>query len=187
MSKTQNRITDLSKLLNIYNPDDQNEKIYKAQMLDFLDKYDNNFSRDQEYGHFTGSSLLLNSDCTHFMLMHHKKIGIWLQLGGHCDGESDVLLTSIKEAQEESGINEIEFLSDKIFDIDVHKFPAMKNLNEHFHFDVRFLLKTVGNDKIIVNEESHDVKWFALDKFEEIKSNFEHSINRMVNKYLNMR
>ena len=47
--------------------------------------------------------------------MHHTKLDRWFQLGGHCDGEANVLAVALKEAQEESGIMDIAPVSFEIF------------------------------------------------------------------------
>ena len=107
-----------------------------------------------------------------------------MQLGGHCDGDEDVLAVSIKEAQEESGINEIVPLSDKIFDIDIHRIPANSKDVAHFHFDIRFLLKTNGNDNFVKNEESNDLKWVLFDGFNHQEFGLENSVTRMIQKHL---
>ncbi|WP_375359401.1 NUDIX hydrolase [Candidatus Tisiphia endosymbiont of Neophilaenus lineatus] len=105
---------------------------YKERMLDFLDNCKNPFSRETKEGHFTASGFLLNSDKTKFLLMHHRKLDKWLQPGGHCDGNNNILAVAIKEAQEESGILEIEPISRQIYDIDVHLIPSNTNCNnEH--------------------------------------------------------
>ncbi|MDP1974627.1 MAG: NUDIX hydrolase [Alphaproteobacteria bacterium] len=173
----------LHHLLNNYFPEDINEINYKQRILDFLSTHQNPFARSLKIGHFTASAFLLNTDKTKFLLMHHKKINLWLQPGGHCDGNPDVLAVAIKEAQEESGIMEIIPISTKIFDIDIHTFPGSEKDPEHYHYDVRFLLKTVGNDHFIQNEESHALRW--VDLYSSSELSLEHSIKRMVHKYNN--
>lgn len=97
----------------------QEEIENKERMIKFLENCQNSknsqnpFSRTTIEGHFTGSALLLNSDKSKFLLMHHKKLNKWLQLGGHCDGDSNVLAVAIKEAQEESGILDIDLFLKK--------------------------------------------------------------------------
>lgn len=51
-------------------------------------------------GHITGSAWVVNGDGTEGLLTHHRKLDCWLQLGGHADGESDVLVVAIKEAED---------------------------------------------------------------------------------------
>src|SRR5437016_108279 len=117
--------------LHKYQPKDSSELLSKDQMLGFINKYENCFERSLEIGHITASSWLLNKEKTGALLMHHAKLNKWVQLGGHCDGESDVLTVAIKEAQEESGIQNIIALSNDIFDIDIHFIP--ENPKEKAH------------------------------------------------------
>ena len=76
----------LRRQLENYHPTDAHEIASKARMLDFLNTHEDCFERALSVGHFTGSSWIENRDGTKFLLTLHKKIGLWLQLGGHADG-----------------------------------------------------------------------------------------------------
>ena len=93
-------------------------------------------------------------------MTHHKKLNKWLQLGGHSDGDPDTWKVALREATEESGIDNIAFVTRQIFDIDIHTIPEnlKKNEPEHKHYDVRFLLKAPTED-FVVSEESNFLKW----------------------------
>jgi 8-oxo-dGTP pyrophosphatase MutT (NUDIX family) len=80
----------------------------------------------------------------------------WLQLGGHADGDNDILRVALKEASEESGISSIKDISEEIFDIDVHQIPANKNEKAHIHYDIRFILQVSSDEKIKINHESNE-------------------------------
>lgn len=155
----------LKTLLQKYKPTDSEVHI-KERMLVFLDKYEDCFERSLQIGHFTASCWLLNKDETKALLMHHTKLDSWLQLGGHCDGDSDVLAVAIKEAQEESGIEHIVPFSEAIFDIGIHTIPARKNEPEHDHYDVRFLLKVASDEAVVQNRESKELRWIGKDPAE---------------------
>jgi 8-oxo-dGTP pyrophosphatase MutT (NUDIX family) len=103
-----------------------------------------------------------------------------LQPGGHADGESDIIAVCLREAREESGLAEIEPVSDALFDIDIHLIPARGDEPEHYHYDCRFLLRSVGSDQYTVSEESHDLAWIALPDMPRYTN--ELSIARMVDK-----
>lgn len=195
-------ISKFKTLLQNYKTIYPEEIISKDKMLDFLNKSSNPFERDfipqlnleislasnfpDNMGHFTASAFLLNVDKTKFLLMHHKKLNKWLQPGGHCDGDNDVLAVAIREAQEESGINEIETVNNEIFDIDVHYIPQNRNEPAHYHYDVRFLLKTTNNDNFIKNTESHELKWFNIPDYPQLDIELERSVTRMVEKFKNI-
>jgi 8-oxo-dGTP pyrophosphatase MutT (NUDIX family) len=114
--------------------------------------------------------------------MHHTKLGIWVQPGGHCDGDSDVLSVAIKEAREESGIHNIEPISTEIFDIDVHFIPENTREKAHYHYDIRFLLQVKSNEEIMKNEESQAIQWFSKNK--DLLPSDSRSITRMFDKWI---
>ncbi len=161
------------------------EEIYKQQILDFLVQADAPYERINDVGHITASAFLLNSDRTKFLLMHHKKLNLWVQPGGHCDGNSDILQVAMRETQEESGVSEIIPIIANIFDIDVHLIPANSKEKEHYHYDIRFLLKTLNNDNLVQNDESHELRWIDLKDYSNSGLMFNYSIIRMVEKYRN--
>lgn len=172
----------LRQLLLAYNPKSDEEVVSKRLMLDFLDKHPDCFERSCKPGHFTASAWVLSHDMHTALLMHHKKLNKWLQLGGHCDGDPDLLNVALKEAKEESGLDNIEFISREIFDIDVHQIPAYKNDPAHLHYDVRFLLKATSNSAIVKNNESLDVRWFGPDINKLPTTDL--SVTRMFSKWL---
>jgi len=171
---------DLKQLLKTYiqkNPYELNA----IKMLNFFDNNDGCFEKDNLPGHFTGSAWVTNPDKDKILMTHHKKLNMWLQLGGHADGEKDLKSVAIKEAKEESGINNFSVLCEEIFDLDIHKIEPMNKEPEHLHYDVRFLLEADPIEQnIIISEESHDVKWIHLDNI--LDYNSEKSISRMVEK-----
>lgn len=169
-------------MLVAYQPSISLEIESKARMLKFLTDYKNPFSRDQLAGHFTASAFVLNSDMDKFLLMHHAKLDLWVQPGGHCDGDEDVLMVALKEAQEESGIKELAAVSNDIFDIDVHMIPGNAKTPSHYHYDVRFLLKAIGDDTLSKNEESKELRWIDKDLKNAADIVLEESILRMMNK-----
>jgi 8-oxo-dGTP pyrophosphatase MutT (NUDIX family) len=157
---------NLKNLLKNYHPTDQAEKISKEKMLTFLDENPDCFKRTLQIGHITASAWLLNHDRSQALLMHHAKLNVWVQLGGHCDGESDALAVAIKEAQEESGIQNIVPVNSEIFDIDIHLIPENSREKAHYHYDVRFLLQVVGDQNFIQNRESKELRWIGKDRSE---------------------
>lgn len=87
----------------------------------------------------------------------------------------------MREAQEESGIEDICVVDPKIFDLDIHTIPAHNGLPAHEHFDVRFLLQS-DSKKLVISDESHDLQWF--DAQELLQMNLDESILRMRRKWL---
>ena len=138
------------------------------------------FERTCFPGHITGSAWIVDRSREHVLLVHHAKLNKWLQPGGHADGDDNILRVALREAEEETGLKNIKALEDKIFDIDIHTIPARKEIPEHLHYDVRFILTGDISEKIVVSEESHEVTWIRLKDLQEF--NQEQSVLRMRDK-----
>ena len=118
-------------------------------------------------------------------MTHHKKLNMWLQLGGHADGDKNLINVALRESKEESGFSNFKLLSEEIFDLDIHEIEPMNDDPGHLHYDVRFLLEADPiKSKIIVSDESHDVKWIPLSEVNNY--NTEDSIRRMVAKTIEL-
>ena len=152
------------------------------RLIRFVETHPNCFERSLTVGHVTGSAWLVNKAGTHVLLTHHKKLNMWLQLGGHTDGEADVLASARREAVEESGIAAIEPVFPEIFDIDIHQIPERKTEPAHLHHDIRFALRVVDSEDFAVSDESHDLAWVEIQRLEKYTT--EESMLRMKDKWL---
>lgn len=174
----------LKDLLLQYSPQDLSEQNDVQKMLQFLNSHADCFERSCLHGHFTASAFLLNREETKVLLMHHKKHNAWLQLGGHCDGDKDVLAVALKEAREESGIHHILPVSDQIFDVDIHLIPPYKGVPSHYHYDVRFLMKVNSDEDFVKNDESNALQW--IDKKVGQLPTDDSSVHRLFQKWRNL-
>jgi 8-oxo-dGTP pyrophosphatase MutT (NUDIX family) len=147
--------------LAAYRPTTAVDAAAQQQIIAFVQEHPDCFERSLAIGHITASAWVLNKTGDKALLMHHAKLNQWMQLGGHCDGDPDVLAVAIKEAQEESGIEDIVPVHEDIFDLDVHAIPATPKEAAHYHYDVRFLLRVAGDADFVRNHESHDMRWFG--------------------------
>lgn len=123
----------LTNKLNAFRPRNEAESNHLAKLKDFIRLNEFCFNSDHpptrglessdQAGHVTGSAWLLSPDRRKTLLTYHRKLGKWLQLGGHSDNHPNVLETALREACEESGIRSIQALHEDVFDIDVHLVP----------------------------------------------------------------
>lgn len=150
------------------------------RFLDFVEREPSCFERSTTEGHVTGSAWLVDPTGTRVLLTHHAKLNAWLQLGGHADGETDVLKVAFTEAREESGISDIVAVTTEILDVDIHLIPARKTDAEHFHYDVRYALRALHTDHV-VSAESHDLAWVDVNDISTHTT--EHSMLRMARKW----
>lgn len=135
------------------------------------------FSRDPLIGgHVTASAFVLSPERDAVLLTHHRKLGIWIQLGGHCDGIMDAPFVALKEAYEESGLSRITALGEGVFDVDIHQIPETPREPAHLHYDARFLFLAATLD-FAISEESFDLAWVPLARLEAYTS--EQSVLRM--------
>lgn len=170
-------------LLNRYQPTLE-EIDYKKQMIAFIEKHPDCFERTLSIGHITGSAWLLNQKGDSVLLTHHAKLHLWAQLGGHCDGDPDVLRVALREAQEESGILGIVPLKNEIFDLDIHEIPMRKQEPAHLHYDIRFLFQVISDEEFRISSESKNLQWFSKD-LKDFPTQ-ERSILRMHEKWLKL-
>ncbi len=139
------------------------------------------FKRKLAVGHVTASAWLVDAPGERTLLTHHRKLKRWLQLGGHLEGDSDVLTAALREAREESGLADLEPVSDEIFDLDIHSIPARSEEPAHEHYDVRFALRATGDSTFTVSDESRALAWVPLDALQTVTD--EASILRMAAKW----
>ena len=126
------------------------------------------FERDcWDDGHVTGSAVVVDRMAVRVLLTHHAKIGRWLQLGGHADGDTDPLAVACREAAEESGLA-VAPLQPDIVDLDIHSIRARGGDPVHFHYDVRFLLQTQNSESFTITAESLALKWVTFDDVQSV-------------------
>ena len=149
----------------------------------FVRRQEDCFLRSCLEGHITASAWVLSPEGRRFLLVHHKKLGAWLQPGGHADGEPDTLTVALNESREESGLDAFEVVVEERdgpvlpLDVDVHTIPEYGDVPEHLHYDIRYLLRASKEGPLSVSEESHDVRWFSWGEAEAVLE--EESLRRM--------
>ncbi|WP_328465367.1 NUDIX hydrolase [Actinoplanes sp. NBC_00393] len=123
-------------------------------------------TRAHRAGHVTASALVVDA-AGRVLLCLHGRLGMWMQLGGHCEaGDGTLALAALREATEESGIPGL-IVDPEPIDVDVHEVrcgaadgaPAEPSV----HFDVRFLVRSPAGATEQISEESSDLGWFTPD------------------------
>lgn len=162
----------LHALLDAHRPADELESSHLAHIVSFVARHDDPFDRDIAEGHLTGSAFILDP-AQRLLLTHHLRLDIWVQLGGHSDGECVAEDVAMREAREESGLGDLEFAAalrlpggaPRLLDVDVHRIPARRDEPAHDHLDLRFLLRTQSPECIVANpSETKALEWVTLDE-----------------------
>jgi len=137
------------------------------------------FYRTCRPGHFTASALILNPERTEVLLVEHRKLGFWVQPGGHADGQENLEDVARREVKEETGVSEV-ISTGRILDLDIHPIPARKDEGSHKHYDVRFLFTANPALPLKISYESTDLKWIPIENLAEYTE--EESMIRMLRK-----
>lgn len=180
----------LLKMLATYAAQHPEECQVAERIASLVREHEDCFARTCRPGHVTGSAWVLSPDRQRCVLVHHAKLGRWLQPGGHADGQSEVAAVALREAQEETGLTQLELAAGPArlcpLDLDVHLIPARfaadgaLQEDAHEHHDVRFLVLAKAEEPLVVSDESHDVRWFTHD--EVLAHTDEESVLRMLRK-----
>ena len=143
------------------------------------------FRRERLAGHFTASAWVVAADGARTLLTHHRKLGLWLQPGGHADGDTELPRAALKEAEEETGLPGLRIESG-IFDLDRHWIPEHKGVPAHWHYDVRYVVHAGADEAFVVSEESHALAWRDIAELAREEA-ADASVRRMAQKWLSRR
>ncbi len=171
---------DLLDQLRAYGLRHPEERGRVDRFVGFVESHPDCFQRSLAVGHVTGSAWLVDEAGGSVLLTHHRKLGRWLQPGGHADGESDVRMVALREAEEESRLDRLE-VEESIFDIDIHRIPERASEPGHLHYDVRYVVRHSGCGDYAVTEESFDLAWVPLGELDRFSR--DPSVRRMGEKW----
>ena len=139
------------------------------------------FERTRRAGHFTASALVVSADGARTLLTHHRKLGLWLQPGGHADGDRDLARVALRETQEETGLVDVTLLPD-IFDLDRHWIPEHKDVPEHWHYDVRYIVRAGADETCALSDESLALAWVPILEV-AVGGGYDASLQRMAQRW----
>jgi 8-oxo-dGTP pyrophosphatase MutT (NUDIX family) len=154
--------------LQTYEPAERLEDGFRRRMVDLLTGSPLPFSRSSfAPGHFTAGCFIVDAD-GRLLLHHHRRLGIWVHMGGHVEGDETSEAAALREAAEESGLADLELLGG-IFDLDVHAIPAGRGEPDHDHFDVRYLARAADPNAIRIDRgESNELAWVPTSRAAEL-------------------
>ncbi|MFM9366873.1 NUDIX hydrolase [Streptomyces sp. Da 82-17] len=137
----------------------------RTAYLDHLAAHPDGMWKACEAGHITASALVVDPSRGRVLLTLHKKLRMWLQMGGHCEpGDATLAAAALREATEESGIEGLTLLPGGPVKLDRHPIPAPCN----WHLDVQYAALAPEGAVEAVSDESLDVRWFAYDEVADV-------------------
>ena len=185
----------LIKQLEKYVPYNQQEQQDKETILQQLKTVDDIFYRENVLQHMTASGWVVNPARDKVLMAYHNIYQSYSWLGGHADGDEDLLQVALKEVQEESGIKNVRALSDEILSIEILTVDGHekrgKHVSSHLHLNITYLIEADDSQQLLVAEdENSDVKWFGIDEAVEssneqwFKDNIYSKLNEKLKSYI---
>jgi 8-oxo-dGTP pyrophosphatase MutT (NUDIX family) len=159
-----------------YVPRDDPQARARAFVLEWIDAHPDALLRSCLGGHLTSSALVLDAAGERALLTLHAKLGRWLQLGGHCDGDANLAGSALRECREESGIAGLA-IDPVPIDLDCHRIPARADEPEHWHLDARFLVRAPPGAAVLLSAESTALRWFAPGELDALAT--DDSVRRL--------
>lgn len=166
------------KKIKSYIPVNEQEEKDKEIILDFIEKNENVLTRENEVAHITSSGFIVNKNRDKMLMIHHNIYNSWGWTGGHADGDSDLLEVAIKEAKEETGIENVVPATDEISCIDILPVKAHvkkgKYVAPHLHLSLAYVLVADESEELKIKaDENSGVAWVDIEKVLE-RTNEEH-------------
>ncbi|WP_436523485.1 NUDIX hydrolase [Actinoplanes sp. HUAS TT8] len=157
---------DAVRVLTTWTATSETAEVNRKRTLGLLADGPAAMTRAHRAGHVTASALILD-DAGRVLLCLHGRLGLWMQVGGHCEpGDETLAAAALREATEESGIDGL-ILDPEPIDIDIHEVRCGASdgapATDSVHFDVRFLLRAPAGSVERISAESSDLAWFTTD------------------------
>ena len=151
-----------------YIPFNEQEAMDKGMILSCLKNMDKVFFRENTTAHMTASAWVVNHKRDKVLMAYHNIYNSWSWLGGHADGEEDLLKVALKEVREESGILNVNPVSEDIYSLEVLTVDGhIKRgayVSSHLHLNVTYLLEADEDEELSVKaDENSGVAWFSLE------------------------
>ena len=159
---------NLIRQIENYPPFNEQEERDKALILGWIRNNENAFSRENTVAHITASAWVVNKDRSKVLMVYHNIYNSWSWLGGHADGETDLLSVAIREVKEEAGISNVRPISEEIFSLEsltVDGHVKKGNyVSSHLHLNITYLLEADSEEQVSVKaDENSGVMWFSLE------------------------
>ena len=165
----------LLKQLTAFVPFNEQEARDRELLLGCLRREPEVLTRENPLAHFTASAWVVNPARTRVLMAYHNIYRSWSWLGGHADGESDLLAVALREVREESGIRSARPVSRDIFSVEALTVDGHEKrgayVSSHLHLNVTYLLEADEEEALSIKpDENSGVRWFTLEESETVPS-----------------
>lgn len=168
MTDRADRRAALADLLRAHRPADPLEAGFVDEMVALLAAPNDPFGRSHFVpGHFTASAFVSSFDGRRVLLVHHGKLGRWLQPGGHFEpGDLDLWSAARREVAEETGLSDLVLPDGPVLlDVDIHEIPPLRGDPPHRHYDLRVHLRCASPEvSAVAGSDARAVRWVPVDE-----------------------
>ena len=152
--------------LEQYRPFNEQEERDRDILLRCLREEGDIFTRDNAMAHMTASAWVVNRERTKVLMAYHNIYHSWSWLGGHADGERDLLKVAVREVMEESGLKQVRPVAEEVYSLEILTVDGHVKrgvyVPSHLHLNVTYLLEADEHGQLRVKEdENSGVAWFA--------------------------
>ncbi len=152
-----------------YKPFNEQEERDKPLILDWIRNNENAFTRENTIAHITASAWVVNKDRSKVLMVYHNIYNSWSWLGGHADGETDLLSVALREVREEAGISNVQPVSEEIFSLEALTVDGHikkgKYVSSHLHLNITYLVEADSDEALFVKpDENSGVAWFTPEE-----------------------
>ncbi len=156
-------------MIENYLPKCVQEEVDKKAIMEFISRNGDVLDRSNLVAHITSSAFVVNKDMTKVLFAHHNIYNSWAWVGGHNDGNPNLLEVALKETMEETGIKNIYLYSEDILCLDMiyvnTHYKNDKYVPDHIHLNAAFLIIADESEELTVNkDENSGVRWFLIDE-----------------------
>lgn len=159
---------DLIQQLQQFSPCNPQEAQDRAELLRRLQSGEELYGRENLSAHLTVSGWVVSPNRRQVLMAYHNLYDSWAWLGGHADGETDLLAVALREVQEESGLTKVRPVSNEIFSVEILPVSGHEKhgtyVPSHLHLNVTFLLEADPAEAVRCKpDENSRVAWFTPD------------------------
>lgn len=155
--------------IEAYVPFNEQEEADKTLILHWIKENEDAFLRQNKVAHITASAWVVSKDRSKVLMVYHNIYNSWSWLGGHADGETDLLAVALREVREEAGISSVHPVSNAIYSLESLTVDGhIKNgqyVSSHLHLNVTYLLEADADEAVTIKEdENSGVAWFTPEE-----------------------
>lgn len=160
---------ELTDQIRAYIPFNDQETADKPKLLSLLQNCEDIFTRDNTTAHMTASGWVVSPDRASVLMIYHNIYNSWSWMGGHADGETNLLQVAQREIREESGVQKLKLLSPDIFSLEILTVDGHikrgKYVSSHLHLNVTYLFEADPAEPLRVKpDENSGVAWIPVSE-----------------------